>query len=76
MNRVLPYSASEPQQTGVPGIELKRGPEVGGWGQVEPEAREVDGRVGHQEQDGAELRDLVQRADEEAHAWKKIITYI
>ncbi len=56
----------------MPRVEFERRPEVGSRGQVEAETGQVDGGVGHQEQDGAELSDLVQRTDKEAHACRSI----
>ncbi len=37
--------------------------------QVEAETGEVDGGVGHEEQDGAQLGDLVEWPHEETQAW-------
>ena len=42
---------------------VERRPEVRCRGQVEAETREVDAGVGEQEEDGAELGDLVEAAD-------------
>jgi hypothetical protein len=56
----------------VPRVEFERRPEVGSRGQVEAETGQVDGGVGHEEQDGAKLSYLVQRTDKEAHACRNI----
>ena len=52
----------QPHQARVPREVVEGGPEVGGRGQVEAETREVHAGVGQQEQDGAQLRDLVEAA--------------
>ena len=44
---------------------LESGPEVGGGCPVETEAGGVDAEVGEEEEDGAELGDLVEGLDEE-----------
>ncbi len=64
----------------MPRVKFERRPEVWSRGQVEAEAGQVDGGVGHEEQDGAQLSDLVQRTDKEAHACRSIeiglVTYL
>ena len=45
---------------------VERRPEVRCRGQVEAETREVDAGVGEQEEDGAELGDLVEAANQKA----------
>ena len=59
----------------MPRVKLKRRSEVGCRGQVKTEAGEIDCSVGHQEQDGAQLSDLVQGADEETHACRNGLKY-
>ena len=54
--------ADQPHQARVPREVVEGGPEVGGRGQVEAETREVHAGVGQQEEDGAQLRDLVEAA--------------
>ena len=66
----IPDGANKSEKTTVPRVKFEWRPEIRGRGQIEAEAGQVDGGVGHEEQDGAQLSDLVQRSDEETHAWK------
>ena len=56
--------AHQAHQARVPREVGEGRPEVWGGGQVEAETREVDAGVGEQEEDGAELGNLIQSADQ------------
>ena len=58
-------AADASDEAGRNAVGLERGPEVGGARPLEEEAGEVDDHVGEQEQHGADLRDLVQRPNEQ-----------
>ena len=56
--------AHQPDQARVPREVGEGRPEVGGRGQVEAETREVDAGVGQEEEDGAELGNLIESTDQ------------